>query len=191
MSPEKGLTEAMTDAKTIVLAIFNRFGDGIIAATVCNEFIQQWSGDGRQFCIVTSTQLFPYVRALCPNVRIIALHKNSPLAWIKLKFLEKFVYGGFDVGLNPYSFAKESRKIIKPAKWHRVYRHPDNDFMVNYYDRARAYLSLELQGAFVSPNFPSKPPDRILITPNSSEQRRCLTENQLKRLLEQLEARWP
>lgn len=191
MNADASLNAAMTDAKAIVLAIFNRFGDGIVAATVCNEFIKRWSGNGRQFCIVTSKQLFPYVRVLCPDARVISLHKNNPFAWLRLKFLEKFVYGGFDVGLNPYCFAKESRKIIGLAKWSRVYQHSDDDFMTNYYDRARAYLALELQGDFLSSDFPSTAPGRILVTPESSELRRSLTDSQLKHLLAQLASRWP
>lgn len=191
MNGATSLNEVMADAKSVVLAIFNRFGDGIIAATVCNEFIKRWSGNDRRFCIVTSYQLLPYIRALCPEARIISLHKNNPWSWIRLKLLEKFVYGGFDVGLNPYSFAKESRKIIKLAKWHRIYQHPDNEFMINFYDRTRAYLGLELQGDFLSSDFPSITPARILVTPEGSELRKSLTESQLTRLLAQLQARWP
>ena len=37
------LDSAMRNARTVVLAVFNRFGDGVISGVVCEEFAKKWS----------------------------------------------------------------------------------------------------------------------------------------------------
>lgn len=185
------LDAEMPHATTVIVAIFNRFGDGVIAAASTAAFIARWSERPRRFLLVTSPQLSPYVRAICPGAEVLAFSKRNPLHWLRLWLRKRFVYRGFDVGLNPYSYGRESHRIARLAHWHSLYVSPADAFAINYYDRVRQYLQLPAEGDFNAPCALPKRVERILLCPDSSETRRSLSDAQLESIHTQLLTRWP
>ena len=187
----EGLHAAMSSSKSVVVAIFNRFGDGIIAAVVLEAFIKKWKADGRRFLIFTSPQLQVYLKIICPSAEVVALNKKNIFHWLRFFYLKFFEYKGFDVGLNPYSYGDESKKIARSAAWCHIYKASENDFTVNYYDRVRFYLGIEQQGDYLKSLAIPGHAKYILFCPESSEARRSLTGEQCEALIEQLHKRWP
>ena len=183
------MRRAIEAADTVILAIFNRFGDSVIAAAACAELMAHWAKRGKAFVVVTSPQMLPYLQLICREARIIPLRKGNPIAWLRVWLAAK--RGGRTLGLNPYSFGKESRRVANLADQSLIYRNPPESFFVNYYDRVRDYLGLPRQGDFV--NFAALPeaPRRILFCPESSEARRTLDAARQAAFVSELRQRWP
>lgn len=181
----------MQNARTVVMAVFNRFGDGVIGGVVCEEFAKKWSASGCRCLIVTSPQLYPYLKAICPSAEVMSLNRKNPLHWGRLFFKRLLQYRGFDVGLNPYSYGKESRRIARMGLWYKIYENPENALLVNYYDRVRRYLELPSCREFASASILPESVAEILVCPESSEARRSLTVSQFQSIVGQLRAKWP
>lgn len=181
----------MKNARTVVMAVFNRFGDGVIGGVVCEEFAKKWSATGCRCLIVTSPQLYPYLKAICQSAEVIPLNRKNPMHWGRLFFKRLIQYRGFDVGLNPYSYGKESRRIARMGLWYKIYQNPENALLVNYYDRVRRYLDLPLRREFASASILPENVEKILVCPESSEARRTLTVGQFLSIIKQLRAKWP
>lgn len=191
----------MPRTRKILIAIFNCYGDSFIGAKITKEFIEKWSGDDRKFLVVTPPHLEPHIRAICKGAEVVTLRRKNPFDWIKLAYKIFLTHGGFDLGLNPNSFAKESCRLIKWARWsqqwkawsnrYRQSRHPGDAIIPNYYDKVRAYFDLPLQGEFHSSKAITHTPTKILVCPDSGEKRRSLTIDQIDRLIEKIRATWP
>lgn len=181
----------MKNARTVVMAVFNRFGDGVIGGVICEEFAKKWSASDCRCLIVTSPQLYPYLKAICPSAEVIPLNRKNPMHWGRVFFKWLFQYRGFDVGLNPYSYGKESRRIARMGRWCKIYQNPESALLVNYYDRVRRYLELPLCRDFVSASILPENVVEILVCPESSEARRTLTVSQFQSIVGQLRAKWP
>ena len=185
------LSEKMAAAQNIIIAIFNRFGDGVISAVVCREFIEKWASPQRRFLIVTSPQLAPYIQAICSQTEVLPFNKRNLFHRLRLYLIWKLKYKNFDVGLNPYSYGKESKDIASLAKYAVFFTNFKDIFETNYYDRVRYYLGIEPRGSFkVSAKIPEKV-SRLLFCPESSEKRRSLTQLQSEKIIETLRKQWP
>ena len=201
MQTENALNDIMPRAQKILIAIFNCYGDSFIGARISNEFIEKWSGGGRKFLIVTPPHLVPHIRAICRGAEVLALNRKNPLHWLRLAYTIFVTHGGFDLGFNPNSFAKESCRIIRWAKQSKQWKAWSNharqsrrfgDILIpNYYEKVRAYFDLALQGEFHSGERAIVAPKKVLICPDSGEKRRSLTGDQLGRLIAQVRATWP
>lgn len=201
MQTEKTLDDIMPCARKVLIAIFNCYGDSFIGAKISSEFIEKWSSDDRKFLVVTPPHLAPHIRAICPGAEVFALNRKNPFHWLRLAYAVFVTHGGFDIGFNPNSFAKESCRIIKWAKQSKQWKAWSNhsrksgrfgDTLIpNYYDKVRAYFDLALQGEFRSSKRAIIAPNKILVCPDSGEKRRSLTADQIERLIKKVRASWP
>ena len=201
MQTRNTLDQIMPGARKILIAIFNCYGDSFIGARIANEFIEKWHGDGRQFLIVTPPHLAPHIRMICKGAEVMALRSKNPWHWIRLAYRVFVSHSGFDVAFNPNSFAKVSCRLITWAKWSRQWKEWSNWYrqnrgvdevpIPNYYDKVRAYFGLPQRGEFDATDRALGTPDRILVCPDSGEERRSLTVDQISLLTDKLRATWP
>lgn len=122
---------------------------------------------------------------------MVGFRRNNPFSWLLL-FVKLISYGGFEFGYNPYSYTKESRRIIRFAKRQFKYKNPENFSFLNYYDRVRSYFQIPLKGDFVQgENFQQENRGlKISICPESKELRRSLNQKQLSKVVEKIEDRY-
>ena len=177
-------------SRFVLLSIFNRFGDGVIASTVCREFIEKHASPDREFLILTSPQLFPYVKEVCKGVRVLCFRRKNPLDWIRVWALMKSKKGP-TLGLNPCSYGKESKRLSTFADTFFFYRDLSGAIGTNHYDRVRMYLGLPLKGAFVGHQAFPNVADQILFCPESSERRRSLPTSEWSRIIGEIQRKWP
>lgn len=183
------LDQKMANAKNITIAIFNRIGDGVIAASMVNEFINKWNG--KRFLVFTSPQLLPYIQEVCPTAEAVAFKKKNVFYWLRLQYILRVKYKYFDLGFNPYSYGAESKAIARMAAWSKIYANSKDAMKVNYYDRVRQYFELPLAGDLRKTQPLPESVRSIIICPDSSELRRTLTDKQLEKIIIQAREKWP
>ena len=181
--------EELETARSVLFAVFSRYGDSVITFKVLDEFLRRYPD--KRGTLVTTPQALPYAQAIIrPDVRYYALNKRRSVLTIARLFRDLW-HDPPDVGLNPWSHGKESQALISFAR--RFY--PFTDFAAtvewrNHYQRVRQYLHLP-DPAVARPNDPPDNVARIVVAPFSTDRRRSLSADDVARLLRLLHDRYP
>jgi hypothetical protein len=180
--------EEFDAAGNILFSVFSRYGDGIIAFKVINEFIALHPE--KTCLLLTSHQLRPYAEAIVNGrVRVDSVRKRSPVQL--LKTIRRLKEADIDIGFNPWGSRGESEFFLTFGK--RFYTFGSMKFKVtdNLYFRVRRYLGLpepkEKEAGFAYSN----PVRRLLLSPFSSDVRKSVPPADLSLLLSWLARKFP
>ncbi|MDI6852891.1 MAG: glycosyltransferase family 9 protein [Deltaproteobacteria bacterium] len=180
--------EEFDAAGNILFSVFSRYGDGIIAFKIINEFIARFPE--KTYFLLTSHQLRPYAEALVDGrVQVGSVRKRNPVQLVKT--IKRLKDADIDVGLNPWGSRGESEFFLTFGK--RFYTFSSIKFKItdNLYFRVRRYLGLpepeERETGFAL----SEPVRRVLLSPFSSDVRKSVPPADVVPLLSWLDRRFP
>lgn len=178
-------TSDITNAKTVLFAIFSRYGDGIISFVVIKEFIQKYPN--KQYLVATSRQQLPYLQEIInlPNIKLFSINKRNPISFFKALYI--FKKQDIDIAFNPWSRGEDSEYYLTFAKKFIFFRAIDNFAKTeNLYNRIRTYLHLEIQQnrVITRPNFNNI--KTIIIAPFSTDVKKNMTVEQVNYLIDVL-----
>lgn len=182
---EKCINKKTSDIKnknSYLLAVFSRYGDGLIAFKIAKELADK--NQNATFLVITTHQLLPYAKEFFGE-NALALNKRNPIELIKtIVKIKKFKP---EIGLNPWSFGDESKYFISFAdcfldftsfkNWSKEY---------NLYDRAREYFGLDLPNRDVICQKLPDNPKTILFAPFSTDVTKSLSIQNANTFLEKL-----
>jgi Glycosyltransferase family 9 (heptosyltransferase) len=174
-------------ARNTLFSVFSRYGDGVIAFKVINEFMARRPDKG--YYLLTSHQLRPYAEALVdPRAAILSVRKRSPSQLLAIIWRLKRAH--LDLGFNPWGSRGESEFYLTLAK--RFYTFTSLKFQVtdNLYLRARRYLGLpqpEKESLFAL----LEAVRHILVSPFSTDIRKSLGPADVKAMLAWLRGEFP
>ncbi len=171
----------IAQARSVLFAVFARYGDSVITFKLLREFARTYPD--KKYLLITSPQVLPYAEAiLSPGIRCVGFDKHRDVIglWHLKRLLQR---QPFDVGFNPWSHGLESEYFISFAKRFYPYRvfakFPRTH---NLYDRARSYLGLVTKPAALTGKIPTQA-KQILISPFSTDVRKSLNADDLKKLV--------
>jgi hypothetical protein len=177
----------LNDAQAILFNVFARYGDGIIAFKVINEFIARHPD--KTYYLLTSHQLRPYAEALVDRRAVIlSVRKRSPHQLLSTIWRLKQAHP--DVGFNPWGSRGESEFFLIWAERFHTFTSLKFQVTDNLYLRARRYLGLsepEPENLFAFPEAVR----RILISPFSTDIRKSLGPSDVAAMLAWLRRRFP
>jgi ADP-heptose:LPS heptosyltransferase len=173
--------DEMEAARSVLFAVFARYGDCVVALKCIREFIAQYPH--KRYVLITRTQSIPYARVLLPDaVEIIGINKrHNP--WRLWRLSARLKREPPDIGLDPWSHGDDSAYFLGFARRFFLYRQFDQYTReASLYRRPRTYLGLAQ---------PIKAPKalrvprarRVLISHVSTDVRKSLASDDLKRLL--------
>ena len=163
------------NAKSIVFSIFGRYGDSVIGFAVSLEFIKKYPN--KNYLFITSPQNYAYFYDKTKDMKNIKIIKFKKDNVAKLFYLQNLIKK-YDLGFNPFSWGMESEYLISFAKQYKFFANHNCNNNDNVYNINRCYLQLnELE--FKINKFRKENYQNILICPESSEDRRSLTQSQL------------
>lgn len=169
---------------SFLIAVFSRYGDGLIAFKIAKEFANK--NPNANFLVVTTHQLLPYAKEFFGE-NAIAVNKRNPFQLFKTVMkIKKFKP---EIGLNPWSFGDEAKYFISFAdsfidfsgfkNWSKEY---------NLYDRAREYFGLTLPNRNdTCQNLPQNP-KIVLFAPFSTDITKSLSIQNANLFLEKLKS---
>jgi ADP-heptose:LPS heptosyltransferase len=175
-------------AGSVLFSVFSRYGDGIIAFKVIQEFIDRHPQ--KTYYLLTSHQLRPYAEALVVSrVKVLSVRKRSPHQM--LRTLWRLKQADIDIGLNPWGSRGESEFFLTLAK--RFYTFTSLKFQVteNLYARVRQYLGLPPPERHENLSALTQPVRHILLSPFSTDIRKSLAQPDVKALLAWLKHKFP
>ncbi len=179
----------VAQAKSVLFAVFARYGDSIISFKLLREFVRTYPE--KRYLLITSPQALPYAEAILPaSIRCVGFDKHRDLfgLWRLTRLLK---HEPFDVGFNPWSHGLESEYFISFAgRFHPYGAFADFPRTHNLYDRARSYLGLPAKPAALAGKIPAQA-KRILVSPFSTDVRKSLNQDDLKKLVAWLGKRYP
>jgi ADP-heptose:LPS heptosyltransferase len=181
--------EELGHARSVLFAVFSRYGDSVITFKVLDEFLRRYPG--KRCMLVTTPQALPYAQAIIrSDVNYYALNKRRSVLTMARLFRD-LRRDPPDLGFNPWSHGKESQALISFAERFHLF----TDFAAtaewrNHYQRVRQYLHLP-DPAVERPSDPPKDVARIVLAPFSTDRRRSLSADDVARLLRLLENRFP
>ncbi|MEY4504380.1 MAG: hypothetical protein RL154_674 [Pseudomonadota bacterium] len=175
------------NAPRYLIAVFSRYGDGIIAFKIASEFAKAHKNS--KFLVVTTHQLLPYAQEFFGK-KAMAVNKRNPFELYKTVVrIKNFAP---DIGLNPWSFGDEARFFISYATnfvdfsafktWNKI---------DNLYDRAREYFGLALPERLYTPNALPENANVILFAPFSTDVTKSLSQEKAVEALANLNAQYP
>jgi len=171
--------EDIKKSKKILFSIFTRYGDTIIDLVVIKEFIECYPD--KEYLILCPNQMKPYVNEFLPNTECIAFNKRNMFEMIKVdRLLKKRM---FDVGFNPWSNGLDSSYFISYCAKFLFYREFDKPGVVNHYQVVRQYLQIPVKDWKINELIFKKNYIKILICPQSTDNKRNLPSEQLDRLI--------
>lgn len=183
----KKLNFAHNDFKTALIAIFTRYGDGIIAFKITKEFAMQ--NPNKDFLVVTTHALLPYAQEFFGK-NAIAVNKRNPFDLLRIIYtINKF---NPDIGFNPWSFGDESKFFISLARNFVFF----NEFKEwsktdNLYNRAREYFNLPiLSKHYEALTLPSNV-KTIIFAPFSTDVTKTLNTKVIQKVLSKLVGIYP
>lgn len=181
-------TAEIARAASALFAVFARYGDSVIAFKLLRAFAHAYPD--KNYLLITSPQALPYAKAILPKTfECIGFSKHRGLfsLWSLTRRLRR---EPFDLGFNPWSHGQESEYFISFAKrFHAYGAFADYPRTHNLYDRARAYLGLSEKPAALTGKIPTQA-KRILISPFSTDVRKSLNADDLKKLVAWLGKRY-
>lgn len=159
-------------ARSVLFAVFARYGDSVIAFKAINRFIARYPD--KRYLLITTHQARPYAEALIHSrLQLFSVNKrrNPILLWQLIRLRRR---DSPDLGLNPWSHGKESEYFISFCRRYVAYgsfSHFERD--ENMYRRLYNYFRLPDP----PPATPRPPPtraQRIVICPYSTDIRKSL-----------------
>ncbi|HLD13982.1 MAG TPA: glycosyltransferase family 9 protein [Burkholderiales bacterium] len=174
-------TDDVARAGSVLFAVFARYGDSVITFKLLREFARAYPD--KKYLLITSPQALPYAEAILPSsIRCVGFDKHRDVfgLWRLTRLLKR---EPFDIGFNPWSHGLESEYFISFARrFHAYGAFADFPRTHNLYDRARSYLGLAVRPAALTGKIPTQP-KRILISPFSTDVRKSLDADDLKKLV--------
>jgi hypothetical protein len=129
--------DELDHARSVLFAVFSRYGDSVITFKVVEEFLRRHSD--KHCTLVTTPQALPYAQAIIHwDVKYYALNTRHSVLTIARLFYD-LRRDPLDLGFNPWSHGKESQVLISFAR--RFYPFTDLATTVewrNHYQRVRA-----------------------------------------------------
>ena len=178
-------------AASVLFAVFARYGDSVITFKLLREFARVYPD--KKYLLITSPQALPYAEAILPpSIRCVGFDKHRDLfgLWRLTRQLKR---EPFAVGLNPWSHGKESEYFISYALRFHLYggfaHHRGYQRTHNLYGRVCAYLGLPMKSPALTGKIPAQA-KRILISPFSTDVRKSLNHDDLRKLIAWLGARY-
>ncbi len=181
--------EELRTARSVLFAVFSRYGDSVIAFKVLDELLRRYPD--KRCTLVTTPQALPYAQAIIrAEVRYYALNKRRSLLTVA-RLLHDLRRDPPDLGFNPWSHGAESQALISFAR--RFY--PFTDFATtvewrNHYQRVRQYLHLPDPVVDQTQSLPLRVA-HMAVAPFSTDPRRSLSADDVARLLRLLAHRYP
>lgn len=180
--------DELARAASVLFAVFARYGDSVITFKLLREFARVYPD--KQYLLITSPQALPYAEAILPEtIECIGFDKHRDVfgLWRLTRRLKR---EPFDIGFNPWSHGLESEYFISFARrFHPYGAFADFPRTHNLYDRARSYLGLPERLAALTGKIPAQA-KRILISPFSTDVRKSLNQDDLKKLVAWLGKRY-
>jgi ADP-heptose:LPS heptosyltransferase len=183
------LTRAdIESARSILFAVFARYGDSIIAFKAIDEFISRYPE--KRYQLITTHQALPYARALVRHpIEFAGVNKrrNPLLMWRLTRQLRREPP---DLGFNPWSHGAESEYFVsfcrKFSRFGEFARYERN---YNLYRRPREYLTLPEKDAKRHVPIPASA-RQIVLVPFSTDIRKGLDRNDLETVVTALRRRF-
>jgi Glycosyltransferase family 9 (heptosyltransferase) len=173
--------KTLTEARSVLFAVFSRYGDSVAAFKIINEFTERHPE--KDYLIVTTHQALPYARQLLRRpVRLVGVNKrHDPLRMLRL--VRELRRAPPDIGFNPWSNGQEAEYFVSFARHFQFFRESvRRDREYNYYRRLREYLKLPITGA--TRGMPEHAGVRhIVLCPFSTDLRRRLDLTDLQKVL--------
>lgn len=180
--------DELARAASVLFAVFARYGDSVITFKLLREFARTYPD--KKYLLITSPQALPYAKAILPEtIECIGFDKHRDVfgLWRLTRRLKR---EPFDIGFNPWSHGLESEYFISFARrFHPYGAFADFPRTHNLYDRARSYLGLPERPAALTGKIPAQA-KRILISPFSTDVRKSLNQDDLKKLIAWLGKRY-
>lgn len=184
------ITDAdISSAKTVLFAVFTRYGDGIISLKVVNEFIEHHPG--KQYLVITSNQLEPYARKLLGTAaEIVGLNKRRDMLRLA-SVVMRLKKHPMDIAFNPWSHGDDSEYFLTFARKFSFYRDfSDHPKEYNLYQRIREYLCVP----FPKPHFSAtdfQGVKLVVLSPFSTDVTKSLNGEDIEYLLVRVRHRFP
>jgi ADP-heptose:LPS heptosyltransferase len=171
--------DMINDAKTTLFSIFTRYGDTIIDLVIIKEFIELYPN--KQYLLICPKQMKPYVNEILPSIECFAFNKRNIFELYRaIKLLKS---RSFDVGFNPWSNGLDSSFFLSFCKNFLFYKDFDRPQVINHYQVVRRYLKLPEKNWRINKLNLKKDYSKILICPQSTDNRRNITNEELDKLI--------
>lgn len=173
-------------AKKILFSIFTRYGDTIIDIAVIKEFIEEYPD--KEYLILCPKQMIPYINEFLPGISVIGVNKRNFVDMIKVTSLLK--KEKFDIGFNPWSRGVDSCYFISFCNKFFCYKEFQKPDFINHYEVVRAYLKLPMRNWGIDEIALKDDYNNILICPQSTDENRSVSKEELKKLITQLRSKY-
>ena len=175
-------------AASVLFAVFARYGDSVITFKLLRAFARAYPD--KKYLLITSPQALPYAKAILPEtIECVGFDKHRDLLGL-WRLTQRLKRDLFDIGFNPWSHGLESEYFVSFAGRFLPYgAFAGFPRTHNLYDRARSYLGLAAKPAALTGKIPAQA-KRILISPFSTDVRKSLNHDDLRKLIAWLGARY-
>ncbi len=179
---------ALENAKSVLFAVFARYGDSVIAFKAINEFITRYPE--KQYLLITTHQALPYAEALIrvPLEMVSVNKRRNPFRMWRLT--RRLRRQAPDIGFNPWSHGEESEyfgSFCAQFQPYRVFANFTRD--QNLYRRVRDYLQLPDPAVAAPKPLPPRAAC-VILCPFSTDVRKSLDATDFGKLLATVKQRF-